>query len=157
MARTSAPARPAVEVVRVAADLNVALGRVVRRLRQAHAPGDLTLSEASVLARLDRESPADRPGMTPGELATGERVKPQAMCTTLAALERRDLVSRTADPFDGRRALMAITEGGRAVLGHRRGAKTAGMAEALSAGFTASERAQLAAATLLLDRLADLL
>src|SRR5262245_52631433 len=62
---------------KLAAGLNVALGRVVRRLRQTHVPGQLTLSEASVLARLDREAPA-----TPGELAAGERVKPQAMGVT---------------------------------------------------------------------------
>lgn len=48
----------------------------------------MTLSELSVLSRLDREGPA-----TPGALATLERVKPQAMGATLTALEQRRLVS----------------------------------------------------------------
>ncbi|HEY1487006.1 MAG TPA: MarR family transcriptional regulator, partial [Micromonosporaceae bacterium] len=70
----------------VASELQVALARVIRRLRQGHIPGDLTLSESSVLSRLDRNGPA-----SPGELAADEHVRPQAMCATLAALERRQL------------------------------------------------------------------
>jgi DNA-binding MarR family transcriptional regulator len=112
-------------------------------------PGELTLSEASVLARLERESPT-----TPGELAAGERVKPQAMGVTLGGLESRGLVSRRADPDDGRRVLMSITDAGRALVGHRRGAKITAMGTAL-AGFTDGERARLADATELLNRLAD--
>lgn len=136
---------------RVASDLHVAIGRVVRRLRQAHVPGDLTLSEASVLSRLDRGGPA-----TPGELATDERVRPQAMCATLAALERRDLVVRAGDPADGRRVLMSLTDAGRQLLVDRRGIKAAVMARAL-AGFTADELRRLSDVTPLLERLADTL
>ncbi len=140
-----------VDASRVASDLHVALGRVVRRLRQAHVPGDLTLSEASVLSRLDRGGPA-----TPGELAADERVRPQAMCATLAALERRDLVVRAGDPADGRRVLMSATDAGRQLLVDRRGVKAAVMARAL-AGFTADELRRLSEVTPLLERLADTL
>jgi len=141
-----------IDASRVASDLHVALGRVVRRLRQAHVPGDLTLSEASVLARLDQAGPA-----TPGELATEERVRPQAMCTTLAALERRGLVVRAADPTDGRRVLMSATESGRQLLVDRRGIKAAKMAQALGHGFTGDELRLLADAVPLLERVADML
>ena len=127
----------------------MALSRVVRRLRQAHTPGDLTLSEASVLARLDRETIA-----SPTELALGERIKPQAMASTLAALESQGLVSRSPDPADGRRALITLTPAGRAALGHRRSVKTALMTRALSE-FTADERTQIRQTIALLDRLAD--
>ena len=78
-------------------DLRVVLGRIVRRLRQAHAAGDLTLSEISVLSRLDRDGPA-----TPGALADAERVRPQAMGATLAdsgaaaACRRRATIPMTA-------------------------------------------------------------
>ncbi len=147
MARTAAPSRAA--SAQLATDLTVALSRVVRRLRQAHTPGDLTLSEASVLARLDRETTA-----SPTELALGERIKPQAMASTLAALESQGLVSRSPDPADGRRALIALTPAGRAALGHRRSVKTALMTRALSE-FTADERTQIRQTIALLDRLAD--
>jgi DNA-binding MarR family transcriptional regulator len=135
----------------VSSDLQVALARVVRRLRQGHMPGDLTLSEWSVLARLDRGGPAGS-----GELAADERVRPQAMCATLAALEKRDLVIRTADPHDGRRAVISLADTGRQMLADRRSAKGERMGRAL-ATFTESELRKLADAAELLDRLANLL
>jgi DNA-binding MarR family transcriptional regulator len=147
VARTAAPSRT--DTAQLATDLTVALSRVVRRLRQAHTPGDLTLSEASVLARLDQETTA-----SPTELALGERVKPQARASTLAALESQGLVSRSPDRADGRRALIGLTPAGRAALSHRRSVKTSLMTRALS-DFTADERAQIRQAITLLDRLAD--
>lgn len=137
---------------RLAADLRVALGRVVRRLRQAHEPGELTLSEVTALSRLDRHGPA-----TPGALAAGERVRPQAMGATLAALEQRGLVSRTPDPEDGRRVTMTLTEAGRRLLLDRRSASTSRLTRALAESFTAEERRCLLQATRLFDRLADCL
>jgi DNA-binding MarR family transcriptional regulator len=142
----------AVDASRVASDLHVSIGRLVRRLRQGHVPGDLTLSEASVLSRLDIRGPA-----TPSELAAEERVRPQAMSTTLAGLEARGLVARAGDPGDGRRVLMSLTDAGRQLLVDRRGIKAARMARALATGFTPAEQQQLAAATPLLERLAVML
>jgi DNA-binding MarR family transcriptional regulator len=131
-------------------DLRLALARIVRRLRQAHEPGELTLSEISVLSRLDRDGPA-----TPGALAGGERVRPQAMGNTLAALEQRGLVARMPDPDDGRKVSMSATEAGRQLLLDRRSASTRRMTRALAEGFTPEERLQLIEAIPLLDRLAD--
>ncbi len=136
----------------VGSQLQIALGRVVRRLRQGHVPGDLTLSEVSALARLDRGGPA-----TPGELAADERVRPQAMGVTLAQLTERALVSRTGDPDDGRRVLMSITDAGRQLLVDRRGAKAERMTGALASSFTPAEIRRLAEAVPLLERLADAL
>lgn len=138
------------DLLRAANDLKVALGRVVRRLRQGHAPGELTLSEVSVLSRLDRYGPA-----TPGSLADGERVRPQALGATIAVLEQRNLVDRTADPADGRRVLMSITDDGRRVLLDRRARSVHAMTTALAEGFTAAEQQQLVAVIPLLERLAD--
>lgn len=138
------------ELVKAAADLRVAVGRIARRVRQAHEVGELTLSEMSVLARLDREGPA-----TPGRLAEGERVRPQAMATTVAALERQGLVRRAADATDGRRVLIAVTAAGRALLADRRSASTRRIARALGEEFTAAERRRLLAVVPLLDRLAE--
>ncbi|MFC3584260.1 MarR family transcriptional regulator [Streptantibioticus rubrisoli] len=60
----------------------------------------MTLSDASVLVRLDRDGPD-----SPGSLAALEGIPPQAMSTTLAAPEQRGLVSRAVDPSEGRRAV----------------------------------------------------
>ena len=143
-------ARDESDIESAAFDLRLALARIVRRLRQAHEPGELTLSEVSVLSRLDREGPA-----TPGALATGERVRPQAMGATLAALEQRGLVARMPDPDDGRRVSMSATEAGRRLLLDRRSASTRRMTRALTEGFTPEERLRLVEAIPLLDRLAD--
>jgi DNA-binding MarR family transcriptional regulator len=144
---TKAPER---ESARAAAELKIAVGRLVRRLRQAHAVGELTLSEMSVLSRLDRDGPA-----APSALAESERVRPQAMASTLAALEQRGMVGRTPDAVDGRRVVMAVTDAGRAVIHDRRSASVARIALALEEGFTTAERRRLLAAVPLLERLAE--
>jgi DNA-binding MarR family transcriptional regulator len=137
-------------LLRAGCDLRVALGRIVRRLRQSHEPGELTLSEISVLSRLDRDGPA-----TPGALAEGERVRPQAMGATLAVLEQRALVARAADPRDGRRVLMSINPDGSKLLVDRRSHSATRMASALADGFTPEEQRRLVAVIPLLERMAD--
>lgn len=134
----------------VGAALRLSVGRIARRLRQAHAVGDVTLSEVSVIARLDRDGPD-----SPGALAELERVRPQAMATTLAALEDRGLVSRRPDAHDGRRVVMTVTEAGRKVLADRRSESVQRLAAVLDGEFTAEERRRLVDALPLLDRLAE--
>lgn len=141
---------PSRESAQLAGQMKVAIGRIARRLRQAHEVGELTMSEVSVLSRLDRESPAP-----PGLLAESERVRPQAMAATLAALERRGMVERTQDPADGRRVLVVPTEAGRAVVRDRRSATIKRLASALDEEFTDAERRRLLAVVPLLDRLAE--
>jgi DNA-binding MarR family transcriptional regulator len=144
-----APAAPP-SVDQLAGALRVSVGLLVRRLRQVPVEGDLTLSEISALARLDRGGPT-----TPGALAKQEQISPQSMGATLAGLESRGLIERAADPADGRRAVMSITEGGLALLRSRRDAKAQQLARALTAEFDAGELDQLAAITPLLERLAQ--
>jgi DNA-binding MarR family transcriptional regulator len=138
------------ETARPAARLRIAVGRIARRLRQAHAVGELTLAEVSVLARLERQGPA-----APGALAELERVRPQAMGTTLAALEERGLVQRAPDAADGRRVVISVTAAGRELIDDRRCASTQRIDRALSEEFTNAERAQLLDALPLLERLAE--
>ena len=138
------------EVGQVAAALRVSIGLLLRRLRQVQVEGELTLPESSALVRLDRGGPT-----TPGELAKLEQISPQSMGATLAALEARGLVERRPDPQDGRRAVLSVTETGRAVLLDKRNARARQLAQALSAGFTPAELRQLMAAAPLLERLAQ--
>ncbi|WP_251982675.1 MarR family winged helix-turn-helix transcriptional regulator [Streptomyces violaceusniger] len=111
--------------------------------------GDVSLSGVSVLARLAADGPE-----SPTSLADMERVRPQAMASTLAMLEQRGLVRRTPDPEDGRRSSMAITEEGRAMLAERRSDSVHRLWAALDE-FTPEERAALASALPLLARLAE--
>lgn len=137
------------ETTRLASELRLAVGRVTRRLRQAHAVGDVSLSAVFVLARLARDG-AD----SPTSLADMERVRPQAMASTLALLEQRGLVHRSPDAADGRRSIVAITEEGRAMLAERRSESVHRLGVVLDE-FTADERATLQSALPLLDRLAE--
>jgi len=138
------------ELLQASTDLKVALGRLVRRLRQGYVVGELTMPERSVLSRLDREGPA-----TPGCLADLERVKPQAMGVTLAGLVERGLVERSKDETDGRKVLMSVTETGAKLLTDKRAQSTRRMAAVLAEKFTTAERRELIAAIPLIERLAD--
>lgn len=138
------------DIVQLGHELRVSVGRITRRLRQAHEVGEATFSEASVLSRLDRGGPA-----TPGELAVAEGVRPQAMAATVGGLERHGLVARTPDPDDGRRAVLTVTPQGRRVLTDRRRATTQRLARGLANGFSPAERERLRAALPLLERLAE--
>jgi DNA-binding MarR family transcriptional regulator len=138
------------DIGNLAGTLRVSIGLLVRRLRQVHAEGELTWSESSALARLDRGGPA-----TPSALAKLEQISPQSMGATLGALEARGLVERRPDPGDGRRAVMSLTEAGLRTLLSRRNARTEQLAKSLSAGFTPSELRQLQAAAPLIERLAQ--
>jgi len=138
------------DIGNLAGTLRVSIGLLVRRLRQVHAEGELTWSESSALARLDRGGPA-----TPSALAKLEQISPQSMGATLGALEARGLVERRPDPGDGRRAVMSLTEAGLQTLLSRRNARTEQLAKSLSTGFTHSELRQLQAAAPLIERLAQ--
>jgi DNA-binding MarR family transcriptional regulator len=143
-------AEPVRDVTEVAAALRVAIGLLVRRLRQTQPEGELTLAETSALSRLDRGGPA-----TSSDLARQDRISPQSMGATLAALEQRGLIERHRDPEDGRRIALSISAAGRRVVSDRRGARTEQIAAALRTGFTDGELGQLLAVVPLLERLAE--
>lgn len=138
------------DVSEVAGAVRVAVGLVVRKLRQATTEGELTLAESSALSRLERGGTA-----TSSDLARLERISPQSMGVTVAALLDRGLIERSRDPEDGRRIVLSITEAGLRTVHDKRGARTEQIAAALRAGFTDEEVGQLMVASVLLERLAE--
>jgi DNA-binding MarR family transcriptional regulator len=136
----------------VASAVQAAVRLLVQRLRQTHTAegGDLTSSETSAMARIDRTGPT-----TPTELARLERISPQSMGATLAALEERGLVVREADPADGRRAILSLTQAGQELLRRRRSARSELLSHALANNFTRAELQQLKVAAPLIERLAE--
>ena len=141
---------PGPDVHQVAGALRVSIGLLLRRLRQTRSDGELTLPESSALTRLDRGGPA-----TASALAKLEQISPQSMGATLGALEAKGLIERRPDPGDGRRAVLSVTDAGLRLLRDKRNARTERLAKALSAGFTPAEIQLLAAASPLLERLAE--
>ena len=138
------------DVNEVAGAVRVTVGLLVRKMRQPLNEGELSIAESSALSRLERGGPA-----TSSDLARLDRISPQSMGVTVAALLGRGLIERSRDPQDGRRIVLSITDAGRRTVHDKRGARTERLAAALSDGFSDAELSQLLAATSLLERLAE--
>jgi DNA-binding MarR family transcriptional regulator len=138
---------PPIDSALLASDLRVVLGQLIRRLRAEHR---FSLSQGSVLGRLDREG-----ARSVSDLAVAERVRPQSMAQTVADLEADGLVSRRPDPDDKRRALVELTEHGRVVLSEERRRRDGWLAQAITDDLSAEDQAVLREAAGLLRRLAE--
>ena len=100
--------------------------RLARRLRNERVEVDLTLTQLSALAALERCGPT-----TPGHLASVERVRPPSMTRVLGGLHDRGLIERTAHPTDGRQVLVAATDDARVLLRADRQRREAWLAQQL--------------------------
>jgi DNA-binding MarR family transcriptional regulator len=140
------PATPTITVSRAASELRIVLGQLVRRLR---AENTFSISQGTVLARLEREGP-----QTTSALAASERVRPQSMANTIGELLAAGLVARRPDPLDRRRILIEITDVGTETLTRDRQRREGWLAAAI-AGLSADEQKTLVRAVPLLRRLAE--
>ena len=131
------------------AELSLAIGQLVRRLRVEANPGELTWSQIATLARLDNAG-----AMTTADLARSEFVKPQSMGTTLADLEQAGLVQRRPHPTDGRQVLFALTAEGTEARRQRNLAKREWLLAAM-ARLDPAEQQTLLVAAALIKRLAE--
>jgi len=93
--------------------------------------------------------------MTVGELARHEGVTPPMITKIARQLEGEDLIVRRADADDGRVTHLELATKGRRLVEGRRSAAETWLVERLS-GLSGSELAELAAATVLLARMAEL-
>lgn len=137
----------AVDTTRLASELRIVLGQLMRRLRAEHR---FSLSQGAVLGRLDREGTKSI-----GDLAVAERVRPQSMTQTISDLESEGLIARRADPEDGRRILVELTEQGRRTLAADRRQREGWLARAIAEDLSVSEQRVLIQALALLRRLAE--
>jgi DNA-binding MarR family transcriptional regulator len=106
--------------------------------------------QGAVLSHLESDGPT-----TTSNLAAAERVRPQSMAQTVAELETEGFVSRSPDPSDGRRILVAITTGGRAALAEDRARREGWLARAIATELTPDEQDVIVRAVPLLRRLAQ--
>jgi DNA-binding MarR family transcriptional regulator len=110
MNTTGSPAEPSPRAAEVAAGLERLLG-----LARWLSPPGLSLTAAATLATLERSGPRRLTA-----LAAGEGVSQPAMTQLVARLEGQGLVTRCADPLDGRAVHVAITDAGRELVAGRR-------------------------------------
>ena len=131
----------------LAAELRLVLGQLIRRMR---AESSFPMPKAVVLGRLDRQGP-----QTVSDLAAAERMRPQSMAQTVSDMEEAGLVERRGDPADRRRMLVDLTKEGRDLLEANRRERVGWLAEGIDQEFSGSERAALAKALPLLQRLTE--
>jgi DNA-binding MarR family transcriptional regulator len=144
---TSAPSTPSKATTgELASDLRVVVGQLIRRLRAQHR---FSISQASVLGRLDREAP-----FSVSDLAAAESVRPQSMAQTVADLEGEGLVERRPDPDDRRRSLVLLTELGRETLTADRARREGWLAQEIER-LAPADRQTLARAVELMRAIAD--
>ena len=111
------------ELTETAARLRLAINRTARRMRQS-AKADLGPASVAALATIERSGP-----LTPSELARIEGIQRPTATRLLGRLTEEGLVTRTADPDDGRCSIVAINPAGRAALARLRKLKTAYLAK----------------------------
>ena len=101
----------------VASTLALLAVKLPRTLRAMDVAPRLTTSESSALGVLVHAGP-----MNLGKLAEFEHVTPASISRTVAAMEKRGLVSRTRDKADGRGSVVQAAALGRRVFneGHSR-------------------------------------
>jgi DNA-binding MarR family transcriptional regulator len=134
------------DIAPLAADLRVAVGQLVRRLRSENL---FPLTQTWVLGRLDREGDA-----SVSDLAQALRVRPQSMAQTVGDLEGEGMVERHPDPNDRRRALVSLTAPGQARIEADRAAREGWLVKALEE-LPESDRETIERAVTLLGALAD--
>ncbi|HVV07721.1 MarR family winged helix-turn-helix transcriptional regulator [Amycolatopsis sp.] len=134
--------------VQASREVRAIISRLRRRILNAAEDEDLTLGQASVLARL-----SGRQGVTASELAAAEGVRHQSMTTTIGALTALGLVERHPDPEDGRRLLIALTGEGQRRVDEGRQARHEWLAGELQQRCTEEERQAVITAMAVLERL----
>jgi DNA-binding MarR family transcriptional regulator len=127
----------------------LAVMRFSRRLRNQRVDTSVTLTHLAALSTLQRNGP-----MSPGELATHERVQPPSMTRVVVALEGMGLVTRTPHPTDGRQVVIDLTPAAEQLLASEARAREAWLSGQLQ-NLTAEERAVLRQAAAIMDKLAS--
>jgi DNA-binding MarR family transcriptional regulator len=121
---------------------------MARRLRQEADPG-LTPSQLAALATVEAHGP-----LTPSRLAEIERISRPTATRVLRCLLDDGLIARTPDPADGRSALVAIEDRGRALLKRLRSRKNAYLSRRLG-DLEPEELETLDRAAAILERLLE--
>jgi len=133
----------------LASGLRLSVMRLARRLRTERADNSLTLTQLAALATVDRHG-----ALTPGELATHERVQPPSMTRVITSLEALGLLDRAPHPSDRRQVLVSVSKAGRSLLREDRRRRDAWLSRRLRE-LPADDLAALRSAVDVLQRLAE--
>lgn len=130
---------------RLANDLSLAVVRLARQLRFRRPDSPVSLTQLSALATLAKEGP-----MTPGALATRERVRPPSMTRVIASLAEVGFVDRRSHPDDGRQVLVSVSSSGQELIEMERRASREWLQQRLAELQPGQRKTLLEAADLML-------
>lgn len=134
---------------RCAAALRQAVSELSRRLRSGSGSSGLSAGKLSVLGRLYRHG-----SLTPTQLAEMEGVKLQSLTRLVAELEAEGWIERRTDEADARRSRLEMTSSGTKRLRAYVREREAALARAIETRLGPDDRALLAQACTLMERLA---
>ena len=113
------------DALELPARLRLSIARMARRLRQ-EAGDELSPSMMAALATIENHGP-----LAPSRLAELEGIRRPTATRVLGRLEEEGLIERSADPNDGRGAVVRTTKAGSALLKKLRSRKNAYLARRL--------------------------
>ena len=134
----------------LAAQIRTILSKLKRRLREQGGRGDLTLSQISVLLRLEKDGAATVSG-----LARAEGMRPQSMSSIVISLQDAGLVGSSSDPNDGRQTLMSLSSKCEKLLREGRAARQDWLTAIILQKLSALEQQQLSTTLELIGRLTE--
>ena len=137
-------------VASLAGQIRTVLSRLKRQLREQGSRGDLTLSQLSVLTRLESRGAATVSG-----LARAEGMRPQSMSSIVTSLQVAGLVNCSADPNDARQTLLSLSRKCEKLLRRTRAARQDWLVAAIGERLSTQERKKLSSALALLGRLTE--
>ena len=135
------------DVENAASRLRTVFRFLLRRIDTMTVAGSPTRSEHAVLVWLDEKG-----AMTPGDLSTVQKVRPQTMGQTLDSLDRRRWIKRAPHPEDRRRILISLTLSGQKALAKGRSLRQAWLVGELNK-LSPRDRKTLTAAVDILERI----
>ena len=135
----------------LASELRTVVTRLIKKLRkQSSMASQLSLTERSTVALLDQHGE-----LLPNELAAMEKITTQSMSQILNKLLLLGFINRRISETDKRKAIITLSDAGRAVLHQVRNERDEWLNKALDATCTADEKALLKKAMGPLTKLVD--
>ncbi len=130
--------------------LRVSVARIYRALR-VNSDWSITPSQGSALARIEQCEPVRL-----GVLAQLEGVSAASMSRIVESLEAQGIVTRIADPLDGRASMVKLSTKGVKLIREYRAASTRAIESALST-LSRDEQSSLRATLPILEKLSEIL
>gem|GEM_PF-574657 len=150
-ATSSDPDAATPSTAELASGLRTTIGRLVKLLRrETRNDADLSLTERATLGLLH---PDNR--LAPTDIARAEKVTTQSMSQVINHLAELNYIDRTPSGEDKRKVLLSLTPAGREYIEQLRKDKQEWLAAAINKKTTPGEKAILAEALKIIDKLID--